>query len=268
MASAMIRVEGVRKAFAGRGTSMLAVDDVSCAIEPQTFVTMVGPSGCGKSTLLQVIAGLVPPSAGKIFFRGEEVLGPPFDMIYVFQQYTKSIFPWKTVKQNVAFGLVNRKRVPAGDVDAVTAKHIELVGLTGFEQHYPSQLSGGMQQRVAIARALACQPAVLLMDEPFSSVDEMTRASLQDLMLEIWRRHRLTILFVTHDVEEAVYLSTRVLVMSARPGRIVDDIAIDIPWPRHQLTTRERPDFLEYRRRIFRATSGEGEQRVEAPRAS
>ena len=253
----MIRVEQVSKAFHLKNSTFVAVQDVSCAIEPGSFVTLVGPSGCGKSTLLQMIAGLTRPSGGRITFNGAEVADPPFDMVYVFQQYTKSIFPWKTVKENVAFGVRHRKSLSAGEIDSVVATYIKLMELEGFENHFPSQLSGGMQQRVAIARALACQPAVLLMDEPFSSLDEFTRASLQNLMLHIWQRHKLTILFVTHDVEEAVYLSTRALVMCPRPGRVVEDIPIDIPFPRSQLTTRERPDFLEFRRRIFKATFGE-----------
>jgi NitT/TauT family transport system ATP-binding protein len=262
----MICVEEIKKSFNVRGAPVVAVDAVSCIIEPHSFVTLVGPSGCGKSTLLQIIAGLVRSTRGRVTFRGEDVTRPPFDMVYVFQQYTKSIFPWKTVRENVAFGLRHRKRQSTAEINAVVTRYIHLMGLEGFERHYPSQLSGGMQQRVAIARALACQPAVLLMDEPFSSLDEFTRASLQDLTIDIWRRHQLTILFVTHDVEEAVYLSTRALVMSPRPGRIADDIAIHIPYPRSQLSTRERPDFLEYRRRIFRATFGEmQETRAELP---
>jgi len=262
----MIRIDRVAKEFDSRGSKVLAFEDVSCVIEPKSFVTVVGPSGCGKSTLLQIIAGLVAATRGSVSMNGAAVTAPPFDVVYVFQQYTKSIFPWKTVRQNVEFGLRNRSHQSAAQIREIATRYIGLMKLEGFEDHYPSQLSGGMQQRVAIARALACQPSVLLMDEPFSSVDELTRAALQNLILEIWRRYELTILFVTHDVEEAVYLSTRALVMSARPGRIVDDIAIDIPYPRSQLSTRERPDFLEYRRRIFRATFGElAEERVEIP---
>ncbi len=262
----MIHIDKVTKEFNTRDSPVLAVDDVSCIIEPKSFVTIVGPSGCGKSTLLQIIAGLVQATRGSVSFHGAKVNQPPFDMVYVFQQYTKSIFPWKTVRQNVTFGLRNRNRnrKSAAQIDEIATNYIQLMKLDGFENHYPSQLSGGMLQRVAIARALACQPAVLLMDEPFSSVDELTRASLQNLTLKIWRRYELTILFVTHDVEEAVYLSTRALVMSPRPGRVVDDIGIDIPYPRSQLSTRERPDFLDYRRRIFRATFGEAaEEHVE-----
>lgn len=262
----MIRVDKVTKEFDSRGSAVLAFEDVSCVIEPKSFVTIVGPSGCGKSTLLQIIAGLVSATRGSVSINGAAVTAPPFDVVYVFQQYTKSIFPWKTVRQNVEFGLRNRNRHSAAQIREIATRYIALMKLEGFENHYPSQLSGGMQQRVAIARALACQPAVLLMDEPFSSVDELTRASLQNLILEIWRRYELTIIFVTHDVEEAVYLSTRALVMSPRPGRIVDDIPIGIPHPRKQLSTRERPDFLEFRRRIFRATFGEvAEESVELP---
>jgi NitT/TauT family transport system ATP-binding protein len=253
----MIRVEQVRKAFQLESSTFVAVQDVSCSIEPGSFVTLVGPSGCGKSTLLQMIAGLTRPTSGRITFNGAEISEPPFEMVYVFQQYTKSIFPWKTVRENVAFGVRHRKSMPAREMELLVATYIELMELQGFEDYFPSQLSGGMQQRVAIARALACQPAVLLMDEPFSSLDEFTRASLQNLMLHIWARQKLTVLFVTHDVEEAVYLSTRALVMCPRPGRVVEDIPINIPFPRSQLTTRERPDFLECRRRIFKSTFGD-----------
>ena len=258
----MIVLDRVRKEYRLRGSNVVAIDGVSGTIEPGSFIAIVGPSGCGKSTLLQIIAGLVPATRGRVLFEGAEVTRPPFDMVYVFQQYTKSIFPWKTVEQNVAFGLSNRKRYRGAKLDEAVAEYIDRLGLAGFERHYPSQLSGGMQQRVAIARALACQPSVLLMDEPFSSVDELTRTSLQDLMLEVWRRYGLTVIFVTHDVEEAIYLSGRVIVMSRRPGRIVQDTPIDVPFPRTQLATREHPAFLQHRRQIFRVTFGEPAEKV------
>lgn len=252
----MIRIEGVRKEFKSGGQVTSALADVSLTVEQGSFVSLVGPSGCGKSTLLQIVAGLAEASDGRVLLRGNEVRGCPFDMVYVFQQYSKSIFPWKTVLQNVTWGLMNRKEISRENAELIAREYIHLVGLAGFERHYPKQLSGGMQQRVAIARALVCQPVVLLMDEPFSSVDAMTRIALQDLMLEIWRQHKLTILFVTHDIEEAIYLSSRVVALGGRPGRVVEDIPIDLPYPRNQLTTRERPDFLKYRHRIFEVIFG------------
>ena len=171
-------------------------------------------------------------------------------MIYVFQQYTKSIFPWKSVSENVAFGLRNRKHLSSAALHAQCAEYISLVELCGFEEHYPWQLSGGMQQRVALARGLICQPDILLMDEPFSSVDAMTRAGLQDLLLRLWDDFSLTVLFVTHDVDEAIYLAERVVVMSASSGPFVDDLDIALPYPRSQLVTRESPAYSDYRRRI------------------
>ena len=177
---------------------------------------MIGPSGCGKSTLLKLIAGLETPSAGEVRFNGRCVDGPAKGMIYVFQQYTKSIFPWRTVIQNVEFGLSSHKRLGRKEARERCREYIRLVGLAGYEDYHPYQLSGGMQQRVCIARALICEPEVLLMDEPFSAVDAMTRAVLQELILKIWQTVPVTILFVTHDVEEAVFLSTRIISLTRR----------------------------------------------------
>jgi len=250
---AYIEVTGVSKQFSPHernGARTVALQDVSLEIDEGSFVSIVGPSGCGKSTLLQILAGLVRPSSGIARLNSRAIDGPPFETIYVFQQYTKSIFPWKTVVQNVAFGLQNRDSLDKDSLRSRCSEYISLVDLNGFENHYPWQLSGGMQQRVALARALICQPDVLLMDEPFSSVDAMTRAGLQDLLLRLWRDFSLTVVFVTHDVDEAVYLSQRVLVMSPAPGCIVDDIDIPLSYPRNQLSTRESPTYIEYRRRV------------------
>lgn len=251
----MIDVKKVGKTFTSQGRTLTVLQDVSFSLDQGSFVTIVGPSGCGKSTLLQIIAGLVPPTRGMVTVDNTPVSGPPADLIYVFQQYTKSIFPWKTVKQNTVFGLANRG-VPKKRMDELAAEYTRLVGLEGFENHYPWQLSGGMQQRVAIARALVCQPKILMMDEPFSSLDAMTRATLQDLVLKIWRQYKLTILFITHDIEEAIYLSERVLVMGRNPGRVIEEIPIDVPYPRDQLHTRESPKFLQYRQRLFTSVFG------------
>lgn len=250
---AYIELTGVSKQFSSHernGARTVALQGVSFAIDKGSFVSTVGPSGCGKSTLLQIVAGLVQPSSGMVRLNDRVIDGPPYEVIYVFQQYTKSIFPWRTVIQNVAFGLQNREHLDKGSLQSRCAEYISLVDLNGFENHYPWQLSGGMQQRVALARALICQPDVLLMDEPFSSVDAMTRAGLQDLLLRLWMDFSLTVLFVTHDVDEAVYLSQRVLVMSVSPGRIVDDINIPLPYPRDQLSTRESSTYIEYRRQV------------------
>jgi NitT/TauT family transport system ATP-binding protein len=215
------------------------------------FLTIVGPSGCGKSTLLKIVAGLVPPSAGTVRFRGEPVSAPPREMIYVFQQYEKSIFPWLNVRDNVGFGL----RDPHERAER-TRRFIARVHLDGYEGYYPSQLSGGMQQRVALARALACQPAVLLMDEPFSAVDALTRASLQQLVLELWQELKLTVLFVTHDVDEAVFLSTRALALAGRPARVDIDRPIDLPYPRDPVRSHEDPRFIARRTELFLSITG------------
>jgi NitT/TauT family transport system ATP-binding protein len=193
--------------------AVTAIANVTLGVERESLVSIIGPSGCGKSTLLQIIAGLYVPSAGEVRLDGRRVDGPPFEVIYVFQQYTKSIFPWKTVQQNVAFGLENRGELDRRQIQERCAEYVRMVSLQGAEDRYPWQLSGGMQQRVAIARALACQPNVLLMDEPFSSVDALTRSELQDLLLRLWADLRLTIVFVTHDIDEAVLLGDRVAIL-------------------------------------------------------
>src|SRR6185503_9877205 len=197
-----------------------------------SFVSIIGPSGCGKSTLLQIMAGLAAPTSGEVFFRSTRVQEPPPDVVYVFQQYTRSLFPWKTVERNVAFGLENKGTLSRSEIGSRTREMIGLVKLTGFERHYPWQLSGGMQQRVAIARALACRPAVLLMDEPFSAVDALTRVGLQELVRSLWRKLGLTVVFVTHDVDEGVYLSTRVVALTRAPGAVAADLPIVLPDPR------------------------------------
>jgi NitT/TauT family transport system ATP-binding protein len=232
--------------------AVTAIDRISLGVERQSFVSLIGPSGCGKSTLLQIIAGLFAPSVGEVRLAGRRVVGPPFEVIYVFQQYTKSILPWKTVRQNVAFGLENRGELKRSQIAERCTEYIRMVNLEGAEDRYPWQLSGGMQQRVAIARALACQPRVLLMDEPFSSVDALTRSGLQDLLLRLWTDLHLTIVFVTHDIDEAVYLSQRVVVLTRAPATVRNDVRIDLPYPRHQISTRENPRYLQYRRQLLR----------------
>jgi NitT/TauT family transport system ATP-binding protein len=249
--SAFLRVRGVRKVFAAAGGTTVALNGIDLDVARGSFVSIVGPSGCGKSTLLQIIAGLIDATSGAVFLDGQQVKAPPAAALYVFQQYTRSLFPWKTVERNVAFGLENREALSRGEIAARTRDIIGLVKLKGFERHYPWQLSGGMQQRVAIARALACRPEVLLMDEPFSAVDALTRAGLQELLRDLWRELGLTVIFVTHDVDEGVYLSTRVVALTRAPGAVAVDVAIDLPDPRDQIATRAMPHYLDYRGRLL-----------------
>ena len=230
--------------------------DVSFDVRDGGFTSVLGPSGCGKSTLLKMIAGLLPPSAGQLELHGRALNAPPPGLIYVFQQYSKSLLPWKTVLGNVMFG-ARSPRARQASATAVTRsdciKHIELVGLAGHAHSYPSQLSGGMQQRVAIARALVARPQVLLMDEPFSALDAMMRVELQDLLLKLWADLGLTILFVTHDLDEALYLAQRVIMLSASPGTIAEVVEVALPYPRRQIETRSEPAYLRLRERLYRS---------------
>jgi NitT/TauT family transport system ATP-binding protein len=247
----IIDVQGLGKVFFVNGNVLTVFDGLSCSIEKGSFLSIVGPSGCGKSTLLKLISGLELPTKGRVVFNGEAITGPAKGMIYVFQQYSKSIFPWRSVIQNVEFGLNSFKKVSRSDARARCLEYIRLVGLDGYENYYPYQLSGGMQQRVCIARALICEPDVLLMDEPFSAVDALTRAILQELILKIWEAIPVTILFVTHDVDEAVFLSSRIVSLSKTPATIREDVTIDLPYPRDQIRTREDERFTAFRHRLF-----------------
>jgi NitT/TauT family transport system ATP-binding protein len=222
-----IVVEGVRHLYRPpRGKPVLALEDVSLEIRPQEFIALLGPSGCGKSTLLYLIGGFLPIEIGSISLNGRKVSAPGPDRGIVFQHF--ALFPWKTVKQNVLYGLERQNR-PRDEREACAQKFIDMVGLSGFEGSFPSQLSGGMKQRAAIARTLAIDPQILLMDEPFGALDAQTRHLMQDELLGIWRRSPKTVIFVTHDVQEAVYLADRVAVMSARPGKIMKivDVGLD-----------------------------------------
>jgi NitT/TauT family transport system ATP-binding protein len=246
-----LKVSGIRKTYSSPAGETTALNGVNLEIERGGFISIVGPSGCGKSTLLQIIAGLVAATSGEVLLDGNVVKGPPPNALYVFQQYTRSLFPWKTVQANVAFGLENRGRLSRREIDERTGDMIKLVRLSGFEQHYPWQLSGGMQQRVAIARALVCRPAVLLMDEPFSAVDALTRVGLQELVRSLWQELGLTVIFVTHDVDEGIYLSTRVVALTRSPGTVAIDMPIDLPGSRSQISTRALPQYLDYRARLL-----------------
>lgn len=224
-----IRIEDVAISYTRGGVERSAVQRTSLEIRPGEFVCILGPSGCGKSTLLNAVAGHVVTSEGRITVDGEPVNGPGPDRGMVYQQH--SLFPWKTVRENVAFG---PRITGRGDYSPISTANtfLEMVGLAKYGDSYPSELSGGMQQRVGIARALANYPSVLLMDEPFGALDSQTRLMMQENLLRLWQDFRITVLFVTHDIDEAVYLSDRVVVMSAGPGRVIDDIKVDIPRPR------------------------------------
>jgi NitT/TauT family transport system ATP-binding protein len=250
-APAILEAVGLTKQFTVQGRTTTVLDSFDYGVEEGSFVSIVGPSGCGKSTLLKLMAGLETPSDGEVRFKGARVVKPPAGVIYVFQQYTKSIFPWRTVLDNVAFGLEHQPGLNAGNRRERCREYLRLVGLEGYESYYPSQLSGGMQQRVAIARALVCQPDVLMMDEPFSAVDALTRATLQQLLLTIWESIPLTVVFVTHDVDEAVYLSERVISLSRAPARVDDDLEVMLPHPRDQVHTRSDPRFIGARERLL-----------------
>jgi NitT/TauT family transport system ATP-binding protein len=248
----ILEVQGLSKSYRQAGGEItVAIGEISCAVEAGEFVSFVGPSGCGKTTLLMSIAGLLAPSAGRVVVNGKEVSGPPPDLVLLFQEYNKSLFAWRSVLGNVRFGLEARgQRSVAAENKARSL--IELVGLSGFENHYPWELSGGMQQRVAIARALAYEPEVLLMDEPFGSLDALTRLELEDTLLRLWAELKTTILFITHDIEEAIYLSDRIWVLSRRPSRIMDELKIAFPRPRNQLSTRADARFMGIRNDIYR----------------
>jgi ABC-type nitrate/sulfonate/bicarbonate transport system ATPase subunit len=212
-----------------RGEPITALEDVSFEVADQEFAVLVGTSGCGKSTVLRLVAGLVPPTEGRVLVDGRGVSGPGADRGMVFQAYT--LFPWLTVRRNVEFG-PRLRGLPAGERGRLAGDYLARVGLRGFEHVYPKELSGGMMQRVAIARALANDPAVLLMDEPFGALDAQTRVLMGELLLRVWETAAKTVLFVTHDIEEALFLGDRVLVMTARPGRIREEIRVPLPRPR------------------------------------
>lgn len=241
-------IDGVGRVFPGvRGANpVTALQPTTLTIAENDFITILGPSGCGKSTLLRIVAGLDRPTSGQVLLDGKTVTGPGPDRGVVFQSYT--LFPWLTVAQNIAFGL-REKGMAEAEQQEITSAYIDKVGLRGFENHFPKQLSGGMQQRTAIARALANDPAILLLDEPFGALDNQTRALMQELLLGIWERERKTVLFVTHDIEEAIFLASRVIVMSARPGRVKADLPVDLPHPRHY-TMKTSPEFSGLKARL------------------
>jgi NitT/TauT family transport system ATP-binding protein len=247
-----IQVSAVSKRYrSARGEDVTGLSPVSLSIDDGAFVSIVGRSGCGKSTLLRLVAGLEVPTGGSVFVEGRAISRPPDSVRYLFQNYGESLLPWRTVGGNIQFGLHHsyRRSVPSGraDIRTVIDEKLAEVGLAGIADRYPSELSGGMQQRVAIARALASEPKILMLDEPFSAVDALSRANLQDLLLRIWRSHALTIVFVTHDIDEALYLSDRVVALGPDAGGFQMDVDVPLPHPRHQIETRRAPAFLELR---------------------
>ena len=243
-----LRIDNVILRFAPRmGHPVTALDRISLEVDENEFSVIVGPSGCGKSSLLRLVAGLIQPTSGAIYLDGKRVTKPGKDRGMVFQSYT--LFPWLTVQDNLEFGL-KIGGMAAEERAAVARRFIAEVGLEGFERAYPKQLSGGMMQRVALARALANDPDILLMDEPFGALDSQTRSLMQELLLKIWEHSHKTVLFITHDIDEAILLGDRVYVMTARPGRIKEEVAIHIPRPR-SVDVLTADEFIAVKRRIM-----------------
>ena len=241
-------IDGVSRTFPGvrGGPPTRALEPTAFRVGDNDFITILGPSGCGKSTLLRIVAGLDRPTSGRVLLDGTPVAAPGPDRGMVFQSYT--LFPWLTVRENICFGLVE-KGMPKARRREIADFFIAKTGLRGFENHFPKMLSGGMQQRTALARALANDPKILLLDEPFGALDNQTRALMQELLLGIWEADRKTVLFVTHDIEEAIFLASRVVVMSARPGRVKTDIAVALPHPR-DYRIKTTPEFAAYKAQL------------------
>lgn len=249
--TAILTASNVGKSFGSGSGRMAIIDGLTLSIAKGEFVSLVGPSGCGKTTLLMCLSGLLGLSEGAVAFNGATISAPPIGLSVVFQDYSRSLLPWKTNLDNVLFGM---RRLSALTDTAKRDRALEIlaaVGLGGFDKHFPWQLSGGMQQRVAIARGIASQSELLLLDEPLAAVDAQTRADMQDLLLDLARRFNQTCVLVTHDVEEAVYMADRVLVLGPRPTHVVREIAIDLPKPRDQISTREDPTFLHARHEVM-----------------
>ncbi len=244
-----MEVRELYKSFTVQGKPLAVLENITLQLYPGELVCLVGTSGCGKSTLLHIVAGLLPPSSGQVLLDGRLVTTPGADRGMVFQNYT--LYPWLTVAQNIAFGLELR-RLPAAERRERIAHYLEVVGLTKFAQAYPKQLSGGMKQRVAIARALANEPEVLLMDEPFGALDAQTKEQMQQFLLDLWEKTHTTVLMITHDVEEAVFLAQRIYVMTAHPGRIQQELKVDLP-SRGDLDIKLDPAFVKIKREVVHA---------------
>ncbi len=251
-----VDIDRLHKTYRAGPDAAPAVEDVTLTVEPGELLCIVGPSGCGKTTLLRCIAGLIRPTSGTVTVDGQVVTEPSRSMAVVFQDYSRSLLPWMTVQANVVLPL-RARRIRRAERDARAAEALEAVGLDGHGAKYPWQLSAGMQQRVAIARALAYEPEILLLDEPFASVDAQTRADLQDLLLDVWHRADLTVLLVTHDVDEAAYVADRIVVLSASPARVKETIRVGLPRPRDQIRTRRLPEFADLRGRVLATVRAE-----------
>lgn len=243
-------VEDLAKTYVSTKSSTEAIHNLTFEVEEGEFLAIVGPSGCGKTTLLKCLSGLLAPTSGTAVLDGELIREPPERLALVFQEYNRSLMPWLTVKANVALPLKSR-RTPHAERERVVREALEAVELGGFADHHPWQLSGGMQQRVAIARALVTKPRLLFMDEPFASVDAQTRADLEDLVLNIRAETSTSVVIVTHDIDESVYLADTVLVMSSPPSRVSATVPVDLPYPRTQLDTKRLDGFLDIRSRIY-----------------
>jgi NitT/TauT family transport system ATP-binding protein len=258
--TALLSVRGLGKTYQSDSGPVEAIGSVSFDVGEGELVCIVGPSGCGKTTLLKCIAGLLPPSSGSVVLGGQAITAPPKRMAVVFQEYGRSLYPWLTVEDNVTLPL-RARGTPRRERAATVRAAVEEVGLGHVMAKFPWQLSGGMQQRVAIARAIAYQPEVLVMDEPFAAVDAQTRADLEDLVRRVWEDLGVTVLFVTHDIDESVYLGQRVLMLSSSPTVVMEDLRIDLPATRDQLSTRALPLFTELRTHVYgqvqRAKRGE-----------
>ncbi len=244
----VLEAQNLQKRYGKDGP--LAVRDISLNVREREFVSIVGPSGGGKTTLLKCICNLLEPTSGQVTLHGRRITSPPKEMVLVFQDYSRSLFPWLTVLGNVMFPLKDEKDLSKADKERRAKEAIQAVGLENFAHLYPWQLSGGMQQRVAIARAVAYRSEILLLDEPFASVDALTREDLEDLVLQLRAKFGITVLLVTHDIDEAVYLSDRVFVLGSPPSVVVREIPVDLPRPREQTKTRSDPGFLKLRNEI------------------
>jgi len=247
----VLEIDDLGKTYGSGEKETEAIRSVSFTVEEREFVCVVGPSGCGKTTLLKCVAGLLPPTRGRSVLKGNRVTSPPEEMALVFQEYSRSLMPWTSVRNNVLLPL-RHKPLSRVERTALVEESLDAVGLTRFIDHYPWQLSGGMQQRVAIARALAYQPSILLMDEPFASVDAQTRDDLEDLVLRVQAEYGITILFVTHDIDEAIYMADRVVVLTHAPTTVLEILPITIPSPRDQIETKELPEFARLRAHVYR----------------
>jgi NitT/TauT family transport system ATP-binding protein len=261
---AALEVRNLSKTYGTGPTAVRAIGDLTFDVADGEFLCIVGPSGCGKTTLLKCLSGLLRPSTGTAAVDGKIVDGPPDSLSLVFQEYSRSLLPWMTVWHNVTLPL-SAKRVAKAERNRLAEEALEAVGLSDFRDKHPWQLSGGMQQRVAIARALAYQPRLMLMDEPFASVDAQTRTDLEDLVLKVHAQFGITVVFVTHDIDESVYLADRIVVLTHRPTSVKEVITVDLPRPRDQVATRELPDFAHMRGHVFRLIKSERTPDATAP---